>query len=120
MAEETELQEPKEYKVLVNATNGLFPADNGSLHLSKEQAKAKWEQLLNDGTIPLTGGKTGTSEVMGQKSHSLYVGFGPAEESKIAIAVIVENGGYGSFSAAPVAKKVFQTYFSKYSQAKLN
>ncbi|MCL2928769.1 MAG: penicillin-binding protein 2 [Trichodesmium sp. St16_bin4-tuft] len=77
-------------------------------------------QLLNDGTIPLTGGKTGTSEVMGQKSHSLYVGFGPAEESKIAIAVIVENGGYGSFSAAPVAKKVFQTYFSKYSQAKLN
>ena len=39
MAEETELQEPKEYKVLVNATNGLFPADNGSLHLSKEQAK---------------------------------------------------------------------------------
>lgn len=52
MAEETELQEPKEYKVLVNATNGLFPADNGSLHLSKEQAKAKWEQLLNDGTNP--------------------------------------------------------------------
>ena len=30
----------------------MFPADNGSLHLSKEQAKAKWEQLLNDGTHP--------------------------------------------------------------------
>ncbi len=71
---------------------------------------------LNDGTIPLTGGKTGTSELIGQKSHSLYVGFGPAEQSKIAIAVIVENGGYGSVSAAPVAKKVFQTYFSKYGQ----
>ena len=52
MAEETEVQQPKEYKVLVNATNGLFPADNGSLHLSKEQAKAKWEQLLSDGTNP--------------------------------------------------------------------
>ena len=77
-------------------------------------------QLLNDGTIPLTGGKTGTSEIMGQKSHSLYVGFGPAKGAKIAIAVIVENGGYGSTSAAPVAKQVFQTYFNKYSQAKLN
>ncbi len=76
-------------------------------------------QSLNDGTIPLTGGKTGTSELIGQRSHSLYVGFGPAEQSKIAIAVIVENGGYGSVSAAPVAKQVFQTYFRKYSQAKL-
>lgn len=76
-------------------------------------------RLLNDGTIPLTGGKTGTSEVKGQKSHSLYVGFGPAEQSKIAIAVIVENGGYGSAAAASVAKQIFQTYFSKYSQATL-
>ncbi|NER02390.1 MAG: penicillin-binding protein 2 [Okeania sp. SIO3C4] len=74
-------------------------------------------QSLNDGTIPLTGGKTGTSEVIGQRSHSLYVGFGPAYQSKIAIAVIVENGGYGSVAAAPVAKQVFQTYFSKYNQA---
>ncbi|MGD1717651.1 penicillin-binding protein 2 [Dapis sp. BLCC M172] len=71
---------------------------------------------LNDGTIPLTGGKTGTSELIGQKSHSLYVGFGPAEQSKIAIAVIIENGGFGSVAAAPVAKQVFQTYFRKYSQ----
>ena len=69
---------------------------------------------LNDGTIPLTAGKTGTSEIIGERSHSWYVGFGPAYNSKIAIAVIVENGGYGSVSAAPVAKQVFQTYFSKY------
>ncbi|MGK7923263.1 MAG: penicillin-binding protein 2 [Trichodesmium sp.] len=73
---------------------------------------------LNDGTIPLTGGKTGTSELIGQRSHSLYVGFGPAEQSKIAIAVIVENGGFGSVAAAPVAKQVFQTYFSKISQTR--
>jgi len=68
-------------------------------------------RFLHDGTIPLTGGKTGTSELIGQKSHSLYVGFGPAYQSKVAIAVIVENGGYGSVSAAPVAQQVFQTYF---------
>ncbi|MEB3339319.1 penicillin-binding protein 2 [Okeania sp.] len=66
---------------------------------------------LNDGSIPLTGGKTGTSELIGQRSHSLYVAFGPANKPEIAIAVIVENGGYGSRSAAPVAKQVFQYYF---------
>ncbi|MEM1170588.1 MAG: penicillin-binding protein 2 [Cyanobacteria bacterium P01_H01_bin.35] len=71
---------------------------------------------LNDGTIPLTGGKTGTSELIGEKSHSLYVAFGPAQQSEIAIAVIIENGGFGSVAAAPVAKQVFQTYFRKYSQ----
>ncbi|MBE9141664.1 penicillin-binding protein 2 [Planktothrix mougeotii] len=69
--------------------------------------------VMNDGSIPLTGGKTGTSEVLGQTSHSLYVGFGPASKPEIAIAVVVENGGYGSKSAAPIAKAIFQTYFNK-------
>ncbi|MBD2485787.1 penicillin-binding protein 2 [Planktothrix sp. FACHB-1365] len=69
--------------------------------------------VMNDGSIPLTGGKTGTSEVLGQTSHSLYVAFGPASKPEIAIAVVVENGGYGSKSAAPVAKAIFQTYFNK-------
>lgn len=70
-------------------------------------------QGMNDGSIPLTGGKTGTSEVLGQTSHSLYVAFGPAQNPEIAIAVVVENGGYGSKSAAPIAKAMFQTYFAK-------
>jgi penicillin-binding protein 2 len=43
----------------------------------------------------------------------LYVAFGPAKNPEIAIAVVVENGGYGSKSAAPIAKAIFQTYFSK-------
>lgn len=68
---------------------------------------------LNDGSIPLTAGKTGTSEVIGQKDHSLYVAYGPAEKPEIAIAVVVENGGFGSVAAAPIAKQVFQAYFGK-------
>ncbi|MEG4044044.1 penicillin-binding protein 2 [Microcoleus sp. Pol17_C1] len=70
-------------------------------------------QGMNDGTIPLTAGKTGTSEVIGQNDHSLYVAFGPASKPEIAIAVVVENGGYGSVAAAPIAKEVFQAYFGK-------
>jgi penicillin-binding protein 2 len=70
-------------------------------------------QGLNDGSIPLTAGKTGTSEVIGQKDHSLYVAYGPADKPEIAIAVVVENGGFGSMAAAPIAKEVFQAYFGK-------
>jgi penicillin-binding protein 2 len=73
-------------------------------------------QGMNDGSIPLTGGKTGTSEVIGQKDHSLYVAFGPADKPEIAIAVVVENGGFGSVAAAPIAKEVFQAYFGKPKQ----
>ncbi len=69
-------------------------------------------QFMNDGSIPLTGGKTGTSEVLWQRSHSLFVAFGPANQAEIGIAVVIENGGYGSQAAAPVAQKIFQTYFA--------
>ncbi|MGC9524062.1 MAG: penicillin-binding protein 2 [Limnospira sp.] len=69
-------------------------------------------QGMNDGTIPLTGGKTGTAEVWGQESHSVYVGFGAADKAEIGVAVVVENGGFGSKAAAPVAKEMFRAYFN--------
>ncbi|MEG4585141.1 penicillin-binding protein 2 [Microcoleus sp. MOSTC5] len=75
-------------------------------------------QGMNDGTIPMTAGKTGTSEVIGQEDHSLYVAFGPADKPEIAIAVVVENGGYGSVAAAPIAKEVFQAYFGQPKKVK--
>ena len=68
---------------------------------------------LNDGSIPLTGGKTGTVEIPGQPDNAMYVGFGPANKPEIAIAVVVEAGGYGAVSAAPIAQDIFKTYFSK-------
>lgn len=68
-------------------------------------------QGLNDGSIPLTGGKTGTAEVPGQPDNSNYVAFGPANDPQIAIGVVVENGGYGAVAAAPIAHEIFKTYF---------
>lgn len=68
---------------------------------------------LNDGTIPLSGGKTGTVELPGQADNAMYVGFAPAYNPEIAVAVAVEGGGYGSVGAAPIAKEIFTTYFGK-------
>ena len=66
---------------------------------------------LNDGTIPLSGGKTGTVELPGQADNAMYIGFAPAYNPEIAVAVAVEGGGYGSVGAAPIAKAIFDTYF---------
>jgi penicillin-binding protein 2 len=69
---------------------------------------ARW---LNDGTLPLSGGKTGTVELPGQLDNAMFVGFAPAYNPEIAIAVAVEEGGYGSVGAAPIAYEVYKTYF---------
>ena len=69
-----------------------------------------------------SGGKTGTAQAVGlragekyssvktdesKRDHSLYVAFAPVENPTIALAVIVENAGWGSASAAPIARRVF-------------
>jgi penicillin-binding protein 2 len=68
---------------------------------------------LNDGSIPLTAGKTGTAEVVGRPNNSLWVGYGPVDHPKVAIAVMIESGGYGATAAVPVAHEVYKTYFQK-------
>jgi penicillin-binding protein 2 len=70
----------------------------------------------------VSGGKTGTAQAVSlgknqkynasameehQRDHSLYVAFAPAADPKIALAVIVENAGFGSASAAPIARRAF-------------
>ncbi len=55
-------------------------------------------------------GKTGTAQNPHGKDHALFVGFAPYENPKIAIAVIVENVGFGGTHAAPIARAMFETY----------
>jgi penicillin-binding protein 2 len=69
-----------------------------------------------------SAGKTGTAQAIGLKAgekyssikaderkrdHSLYVAFAPVDHPTVALAVIVENAGFGSTSAAPIARRVF-------------
>lgn len=69
-------------------------------------------------------GKTGTAQVVNRRSvavnpkslplhqrhRALFVGYAPAENPTIAIAVMVEGGGYGGATAAPIARKVFDAW----------
>jgi penicillin-binding protein 2 len=54
-------------------------------------------------------GKTGTAQNPG-KDHSLFVGFAPRENPKIAIGIMVENGGWGASWAAPIATLMIEKY----------
>lgn len=58
-------------------------------------------------------GKTGTAQNPHGKEHSVFVGFAPYDNPKIAIAVIVENAGFGSTAAAPIARDVIKAYLQK-------
>ena len=59
-------------------------------------------------------GKTGTAQNSHGKDHAWFVAFAPYENPKIAIAVLVENVGFGGTHAAPIAQKVIQAYINSF------
>jgi penicillin-binding protein 2 len=58
-------------------------------------------------------GKTGTAENPHGADHSVFIAFAPKDNPKIAIAVFVENGGYGSRYAGPIASLMVEKYLNK-------
>ena len=72
----------------------------------------------------ISAGKTGTAQVFSLKGdkyseghikkelrdHALFIAFAPADKPTIALAVLVENGGFGAQAAAPIARQVFDYY----------
>jgi penicillin-binding protein 2 len=55
-------------------------------------------------------GKTGTAENPHGRDHSAFMGFAPKDEPKVAIAVYVENAGYGASCAVPVGRLMLEKY----------
>lgn len=61
--------------------------------------------------------KTGTSEQWGagaNRDNGVFIAFAPRENPKLAVAVIIPEGGFGGWSAAPVARKIFDAYDQEY------
>ena len=54
--------------------------------------------------VPI-GGKTGTAQVTGRGDFSLFVGYGPAPDADIVVAVVLEEAGFGGHAAAPAANR---------------
>jgi len=59
-------------------------------------------------------GKTGTAQNPHGNDHAWFIGFAPYESPRVAICVLVENGGFGGAVAAPIARQILQFYFQLY------
>ena len=86
---------------------------SGTAHVAGTGAKYRW------------AGKTGTAQVVTVKQtestkhvetderkreHAWFIAFGPVDDPKIAVSVLVENAGFGATNAAPIARKVLDAY----------
>ena len=120
------MMQPYVVKSIIGSENKVIkefkPKQTGRI-IDKNTAdtiKAMMIEVVNSGTGTrakvskvTVAGKTGTAEVAGdKKSHAWFVGFAPAENPEIAIAVLVENGGGGGSAAAPIASKVLKKALS--------
>jgi len=70
---------------------------------------SRWYAKLDSIAI---AGKTGTAQNPHGRDHGWFIGFAPLDDPKIAVAVLVENAGYGSISAVPIASLMIEKYLS--------
>lgn len=109
-------------------TGNFIPAQQNKIQLNISQAtfdivrKSMFNVVNGAGTatsIKLPNieisGKTGTAQNPHGKPHSLFLGFAPYDNPKIAVVVMVENAGYGSTTAAPIARDLIKAYLDKNS-----
>jgi len=109
------MDNPQNWSVVINAMTKVITDPHGTARRISQDLKYK------------IAGKTGTAQVYGMKQdeegeeedskipkklrdHALFIAFAPADHPKIAVAVVVEHGGHGGSSAAPIARKVMDAY----------
>jgi penicillin-binding protein 2 len=101
------------WKTVINAMQAVINSPHGTAHRISYQ-------------LPYSiAGKTGTAQVFGIKEdeeykeeeiskklrdHALFVAFAPVEDPRVAVAIIVENGGHGGSVAAPIVRQVMDQY----------
>ncbi len=60
--------------------------------------------------IPVAG-KTGTAENVGKNDFAFFASYAPADDPELVVVVVIEEGGFGSQAAAPVVRRIYETYF---------
>ena len=114
------LVEPEPLRRLPWKQQNIDTVKNAMIGVNKEGTGAR----AFAGAEYISGGKTGTAQVFSLKGaeykagklkqelrdHALFIAFAPADKPKIALAVLVENGGFGAQSAAPIARMVIDYY----------
>ena len=87
----------RHFREVKKGMQSVFEGEHGTARMS----------AIPDITV---GGKTGTAENPHGPDHSIFMGFAPINNPQIAIAVVVENAGFGSTWAAPIASLMIEKY----------
>ncbi len=93
------VQNPLYYQQVIEGMKEVFDSKVGTARFYKLDSLSQ-------------AGKTGTAQNPHGKAHALFIEFAPVEHPKIAIAVIVENAGYGTTWAAPIASLMVEKYLT--------
>jgi len=119
------LEQPPGREIATNPAN--LQAVREGMMAAAQPGGTAWRAAA--GTSYLMAGKTGTAQVVSRQGdrsvdprslpmhlrhRALFIGFAPADDPHIAIAVAVEGGGYGGTSAAPIARKVFDAWLEEH------
>lgn len=129
-AGETHVQPPRPHPPLTLRNPAHWDTVVAAMEAVVRSSRGTARRIGGDAPYPIAG-KTGTSQVFGIKQdekyveeevalrlrdHALFVGFAPVADPRIAVAVIVENGGHGSSAAAPLARAVMDYYMESLPQ----
>ena len=95
--------EQRHFKVIKAGMQSVFEGAHGTARGSKIPGVS-------------AGGKTGTAQNPHGENHSIFIAFAPVEDPQIALSIIIENGGYGSTWAAPIASLMMEKYIKGYSE----
>ena len=109
--------------VLGQEVKKFLPVSNGSLMTADEAETMSglMRQVVTEGTgsavrtdAYAVAGKTGSAEFeTGKETHAWFTGFAPVDDPKLVVTVVVEEAGSGGQVAAPIARRLFDTYFSR-------
>jgi penicillin-binding protein 2 len=116
------LVEPKPLRDLKLKPEHITVIKNAMVGVNREGTSAR----AFAGAAYTNAGKTGTAQVVGLKGekyvesrvaerfrdHALFIAYAPAEKPTIALAVVVENSGFGARAAAPIARQVFDYWLT--------
>ena len=85
-----------------------FAVVKEGMHRVMKNGTGRWYQINGIESA----GKTGTAQNPHGKDHAIFIGFAPVENPQIAVAVVVENAGFGATWAAPVASLLMEQYLT--------
>ena len=103
-------------KEITPVQTGKLPLSDSTLSLIQEGLLAVTQEggtASNLASLPVAvAGKTGTAENPHGQDHGLFVAYAPAKDPSLVVVAVVEQGSYGSLSAAPIVQGILEAVFA--------